>query len=211
MTLLVFHRPTLFFAARLERKPSSSSSSLFTPCPSASAPFYARTSVDHPRRYVPPHRLSSRFPTTPARPAAAARDRRRRAAPARSRFDAARGTLTHPTPSRDAGRGATRLERRGATRRARATRRIRGKTRCRTASSSAAAETRSRVSPDRSRVTRRLGFREHHRIASSVFPTFQEARARLEARRERSSRVSILLRDRARRRPPSFSLFVHPR
>jgi len=66
---------------RFRRKPSSSSSSLFTPCPSASAPFYSRTSVDHPRRYVPPHRLSSRFPTTPARPAAAARDRRRRAAP----------------------------------------------------------------------------------------------------------------------------------
>ena len=73
-----FFSPPLW---RRKRKPSSSSSSLFTPCPSASAPFYSRTSVDHPRRYVPPHRLSSRFPTTPARPAAAARDRRRRAAP----------------------------------------------------------------------------------------------------------------------------------
>ena len=108
---------------------------------------YRRGSRRHPR--VPPPRLAidgvARLP-------------------APSRFDAARGTLTHPTPSRDAGRGATRLERRGATRRARATRRIRGKTRYRTASSSAAAETRSRVSPDRSRVTRRLGFREHHRV-----------------------------------------------
>ena len=54
---------------------------LISRCPSARSPFYSRTSVDHPRRYVPPHRLSSRFPTTPARPAAAARDRRRRAAP----------------------------------------------------------------------------------------------------------------------------------
>ena len=108
---------------------------------------YRRGSRRHPR--VPPPRLAidgvARLP-------------------APSRFDAARGTLTHPTPSRDAGRGATRLERRRAVGRARATRRIRGKTRCRTASSSAAAETRSRVSPDRSRVTRRLGFREHHRV-----------------------------------------------
>lgn len=71
---------------------------------------YRRGSRRHPR--VPPPRLAidgvARLP-------------------APSRFDAARGTLTHPTPSRDAGRGATRLERRGATRRARATRRIRGK------------------------------------------------------------------------------------
>ena len=49
---------------------------LFRRCPPVSAPFYSRTSVEHPRRYVPPHRLSPRFPTTPARLAAAARDGR---------------------------------------------------------------------------------------------------------------------------------------
>ena len=127
---------------------------------------YRRGSRRHPR--VPPPRLAidgvARLP-------------------APSRFDAARGTLTHPTPSRDAGRGATRLERRGATRRARATRRIRGKTRYRTASSSAAAETRSRVSPDRSRVTRRLGFHEHHRVCVG-FSSFPER----DPERERGSK-----------------------
>ena len=76
---------------------------LISRCPSARSPFYSRTSVDHPRRYVPPHRQSSRFPTTPARAAAPARDSRRRAAPgAFAVRDAALGTLTHPTPSRDA-------------------------------------------------------------------------------------------------------------
>jgi hypothetical protein len=107
-----------FFAARLERKPSSSSSSLFTPCPSARAPFYARTSVDHPRRYVPPHRLSSRFPTTPARPAAAARDRRRRAAP--GAFAVRRRARDPNTPDAIARRGtrgdATRATRGDVTR-----------------------------------------------------------------------------------------------
>ena len=157
---------------------------LISRCPSARSPFYSRTSVDHPRRYVPPHRQSSRFPTTLARPAAPARDSRRRAAP--GAFAVRRRARDPNTPdaiARLERRGATRLERRGATRRARATRRIRGKTRYRTASSSAAAETRSRVSPDRSRVTRRLGFHEHHRVCVG-FSSFPER----DPERERGSK-----------------------
>ena len=56
------------------------------------------------------------------------------------------------------GRGATRLERRRAVGRARATRRIRGMTRDRPASSSAAAEPRGARLSGPARVARRLGF-----------------------------------------------------
>ena len=200
---------------RFRRKPSSSSSSLFTPCPSASAPFYSRTSVDHPRRYVPPHRLLSRFPTTPARPAAAARDRRRRAAP--GAFAVRRRARDPNTPDAIARRGT----------RGDATRATRGdETRA-----SDSADTRKDAVPYRVLVRRRrdslarlsgpVARHASFRVSRTpsrmrrffLFPgTRSRARARLEARRERRSRVSILLRDRARAVVhPRFSLFVHPR
>lgn len=178
---------------RFRRKPSSSSSSLFTPCPSASAPFYSRTSVDHPRRYVPPHRLSSRFPTTPARPAAAARDRRRRAAP--GAFAVRRRARDPNTPDAIARRGT----------RGDATRATRGdETRA-----SDSADTRKDAVPYRVLVRRRrdslarlsgpvarhASFRVSRTpsrvcrffLSSFTRNAFREARARLEARREHES------------------------
>ena len=162
----MFHRPTLFFASSFEKK-----TVLIIIIALHAVPVRPRALLrTHERR--PPSTVRPTSPSIVAVP-----DDTRASRRAGSRFTASRGSrrlrgarcrardpnAPDAIAQRD-GRGATRLERRQAVGRARATRRIRGKTRYRTASSSAAAETRSRVSPDRSRVTRRLGFREHHRV-----------------------------------------------
>ena len=109
--------------------------------------------------------------------------------------------------ARREGRGATRLERRRAVGRARATRRIRGMTRDRPASSSAAAEPRGARLSGPARVARRLGFCHQQTLSSGIIG-FSSILARREREppscRSDSARVIITrasvssLRDRTR-------------
>ena len=114
--LLVFHRPTLFFASE-ENRPHHHHRSSRRARPPARPFTHARasTTLDGTSHLTVYRRGSRRHPRVP--PPRLAIDGVARL-PAPSRFDAARGTLTHPTPSRDAGqRGdATRATRGDETR-----------------------------------------------------------------------------------------------
>ena len=156
----MFHRPTLFFASSFEKKTVHIIIIALHAVPVRQRALL----LTHERR--PPSTVRPTSPSIVAVP-----DDTRASRRAGSRFTASRGSrrlrgarcrARDPNApdaiARRDGRGATRLERRRAVGRARATRRIRGMTRDRPASSSAAAQPRGARLSGPARVARRLGF-----------------------------------------------------
>ena len=204
------HRPRFCRSSSRVRKThetSSSSSRSSAGARPPSRPFTharASTTLDGTSHLTVNRRGSRRHPRVPPRRLAIHASRgSRRLRDARCR---ARDPNAPDAIARREGRGATRLERRRAVGRARATRRIRGMTRDRPASSFAAAEPRGARLSGPARVARRLGFCHQQTLSSGI--GFSSILARREREppscRSDSARVIITrasvssLRDRTR-------------